>query len=87
MNKILFTTLAKMKVRELQPRKLSSLSAHFPNNSKVLYRIITRDILKQEGILLTVITGHLYKDYILGLILNKEGIDTEQRHFQSFSKK
>ena len=88
MSHTLFKALSTMKVRELDAKNFSaSLSSIYSEDSKVLYRIITRDILKQEGILLTVITGHLYKDYVLSLILEREGINTKKQHFQSFNNK
>ena len=87
MNQYIYRHLASLPFKDINPESLTSVADCFPVNTKVLWRSFAKDVLKQEGVLLTVITGHLYVDYILGLFLKREGEDASSRKYQSFSGK
>ncbi len=87
MNKFVYEKLARIPFKELTTIDFTAIITMLPKSSKTLSRTLMRDVMKQEGILLTVITGHLYKDYILALLLKHAGEDITRRQYQSFSQK
>lgn len=85
MYEIIFQALADCKVSDYNNKVLSSLASLFPKDSNSLSRLLMKNVLEPGDLLLIVITGHLYMDYILGLCIARKGENSCLKKYQSFS--
>lgn len=85
--KLIFEALSRVQPSRLQKILEFSLSDYMPRKSKALTTNLIKDVNSVKEPRLLVLTGHLYFDYILGKMLNKETHSLNKQQRESFHAK
>jgi hypothetical protein len=85
--KYIFEALSRVQPSRLQRLLEFSLSDYMPRKSKALTTNLIKDISSVKEPRLLVITGHLYFDYVLEKILDKEPHRLNKQQRESFHAK
>jgi hypothetical protein len=85
--KFMFEALSRVQPSRLQNLLEFSLSEYMPRKSKALITNLIKDVSSVKEPRLLVITGHLYFDYILEKMLDKEPHSLNKQQRESFHAK